>query len=188
MMHYIGLLFHHVFKFINATWYEGTKNLPPTGRKIAFYVVILLIIAFFWLIRRGQTGLSKKQKMLEYKTQKDLESRARRNARLAKQSVRDEDRQAIRQRKEDAQYDKLSNYDQEGYGKFGFKGGIDASDDDSYDYDDSEDYNEGDEAYGYDYENGNTDDDEENEKRGGIAGIIDQIKNVFGKIIDRFRR
>ena len=37
-------------------------------------------------------------------------------------------------------------------------------------------------------ENGNTDGDEENEERGGIAGIIDQIKNVFGKIIDRFRR
>ena len=186
MMHYIVLLFHHVFKFINTTWYEGTKNLPPTGRKIAFYVVIILIVAFFWLIRRGQTGLAKKQKMLEYKTQKDLESRARRNARLAKQSVRDEERQAIRQRKEDAQDDKLSDYDKEGYGRFGFKDGIDVSDDDSYDYDDSVDYSKEDEEYGYEYEN--SDDDEENEEHGGIAGIIDRIKGIFGGIIDRFRR
>ena len=185
MMHYIELLFQRVFKLINAGWYEGTKNLPPTGRKIAFYVVIILIVAFFWLIRRGQTGLAKKQKMLEYKTQKDLESRARRNARLAKQSVRDEERQAIRQRKEDAQDDKLSNYDKEGYGRFGFKDGIDASDDDSYDYDDSVDYSKEDEEYGYEYENS---DDDEDEQRGGIAGIIDRIKGIFGRIIDRFRR
>ena len=180
-MHYIGLLFHHVTKFISTTWYEGTKNLPPTGRKIAFYVVIFLIIAFFWLIRRGQTGLAKKQKMLEYKTQKDLESRARRNARLAKQSVRDEERQAIRQRKEDTQDNKLSNYDKEGYGRFGFKDGIDVSDDDSYDYDDSVDYSKEDEEYGNNY----TDDDESYEERGGI---IDRIKGIFGGIIDRFRR
>lgn len=180
-MHYIGLLFHHVTKFISTTWYEGTKNLPPTGRKIVFYVVIFLIIAFFWLIRRGQTGLAKKQKMLEYKTQKDLESRARRNARLAKQSVRDEDLRAIRQRKENAQDDKLSNYDKEGYGRFGFKDGIDVSDDDSYDYDDSVDYSKEDEEYGNNY----TDDDEGYEERGGI---IDQIKNIFSEIIDRFRR
>lgn len=181
MMHYIELLFQRVFKLINSGWYEGTKNLPPTGRKIAFYVVIILIVAFFWLIRRGQTGLAKKQKMLEYKTQKDLESRARRNARLAKQSLRDEDAKNRRRQKEDAELRKLSIYDQEGYGKFGFKDGIDASDDDSYDYDDSVDYSKEDEEYGNNY----TDDDEGYEERGGI---IDRIKGIFGGIIDRFRR
>lgn len=181
MMHYIELLFQRVFKLINAGWYEGTKNLPPTGRKIAFYVVIILIVAFFWLIRRGQTGLAKKQKMLEYKTQKDLESRARRNARLAKQSLRDEDAKNRRRQKEDAELRKLSDYDREGYGKFGFKDGIDASDDDSYDYDDSGDYSEDDASYGNNY----TDDDESYEERGGI---IDRIKGIFGGIIDRFRR
>lgn len=180
-MHYIELLFQRVFKLINSGWYEGTKNLPPTGRKIAFYVVIILIVAFFWLIRRGQTGLAKKQKMLEYKTQKDLESRARRNARLAKQSLRDEDAKNRRRQKEDAELRKLSIYDQEGYGKFGFKDGIDASDDDSYDYDDSVDYSKEDEEYGNNY----TDDDEGYEERGGI---IDRIKGIFGGIIDRFRR
>lgn len=183
-MHYIELLFQRVFKLINAGWYEGTKNLPPTGRKIAFYVVIILIVAFFWLIWRGQTGLAKKQKMLEYKTQKDLESRARRNARLAKQSLRDEDAKNRRRQKEDAELRKLSNYDQEGYGKFGFKDGIDASSDDSYDYDDSVDYSKEDEEYGNNY----TDDDEGYEEREERGGIIDRIKGIFGGIIDRFRR